>query len=82
MALTDVPDIVRGRVGKPVETSNHSAIFINVVLEQPIHHLVCRQDVYHKNSVDWNLVRRDVNGLNWNGIINSPCPASSLNEAL
>ena len=28
------------------------------------------------------LVRGDVTDLNWNGIIRSSCPVSSLNEAL
>ena len=45
-------------------------------------HLECRQEVYLKNSLGWELVRGDVTGLNWNGIIRSPCPVSSLNEAL
>ena len=44
------------------------------VMEQPIPHMVCRQEVYPKNSVNWELVR-DVKGLNWNGIIRSSCPA-------
>ena len=30
----------------------------------------------------WELVDRDVMGLNWNGIIRSSCPVLSLNEAL
>ena len=32
--------------------------------------------------MDLVLVRRDVNGLNWNEILRSPCPVSTLNEAL
>ena len=43
LVLTDIPDVVGVRVGSPVGTSDHSAIFIDVVLEQPILHLVCRQ---------------------------------------
>ena len=62
--LTDVPDVVRLQVDSPVGTLDHSAIFIDVVLEQPIHHSVYRQEVYLKNSVDWELVRGDVKGLN------------------
>ena len=61
---------------------NQSAVFINVMLELSIPHLVSRQEVYLKNSVDWELVIRDVQGLNWNEIIRSPWPASSLNEVL
>ena len=56
-------------VGSPVETSDHSAFFIEVVLEQPIPRLVCGKDIYLKNSVDWKLVRRYVKGLNENEII-------------
>ena len=52
------------------------------MLEQPIPYLVCRQEVYRKNSVNWELVKGDVKGPNWNGIIKSPCPRSSLHEAL
>ena len=50
------------------------------MLEQPINHLMCRQEVYLKNSVDWNLVRGYVKSLNWNEIIRFPFPA--LSEAL
>ena len=32
--------------------------------------------------MDKELVRGDLKGLNWNHIIRSPCPVSSLNEAL
>ena len=67
--LTDVPEVVEVRVGSPVRTSDHSAIFIAGVLEET--HVVCRKEV-----------REYVTGLDWNGIIMSPCPASSLNEAL
>ena len=74
LVLTDVPKVVRGRVGSQVGISDHSAIFIDVVLEQPIPHLVCRQAVYLKNSVNWKLARRDAKDLTWNEIIRFPCP--------
>ena len=67
--LTDVPDFVEVRVDSPAETSDHSASL--VVLE-----------VYLKNSVDSELVRGDVHGCNWNGIVRFPCSESSLNESL
>ena len=60
LVLTDVPDVVEIRVGSPIGTSNHSFVFIDVVLKQPISQLVCRQEVYLKTSVDWELVREDV----------------------
>ena len=82
LMLTDVPDGVRVRLGSPIEPLDHSVIFIDVALEQPIPHLVCRQEVHLKNSVDWELVRGDVKSLNRNEIIRSLCPVSSLNEAL
>ena len=50
--LTDVPGVEGVRVGSPVGTSDHSAIFIDVVLEQPFFHLVYRQEVYLKHPVD------------------------------
>ena len=68
--------------GLPIGTSNHSATFIDFVLEQPFPHLVCRQEVYLKSSVNWQLVKEDVKDLNWNEIIRFPCPVSSLNESL
>ena len=67
--LTDVHDLFEGRVGTPVETSDYCVTFADVVLEQPSPHLECRQKVYLKNPVDWELVREDVKGLNWNEII-------------
>ena len=69
LVLTVVLDVVGVRVGSPVGTSDHSAVFIDVVPEQPIHHVVCRQEVYIKNSVNWKLFRGHVKGLNWNGIL-------------
>ena len=44
--------------------SEHSAVLIDVVLEQPILQLVCRKEICLKNAVDWELVRGGVNGLN------------------
>ena len=69
MVLTDVPDVVAVRVSSSVVNSDHSVVFIDVVLVQPILHQVCRQEVYPKNSVDWELIRGDVKGLNWNEFI-------------
>ena len=82
LVLADVPDVVGIRVGSPVGASDHSAIFMDVVLEQPIPHLVCRQRIYIKNSVDWKLAKENVKGFNKNEIIRSHCPASSASEAL
>ena len=39
LVLKDVHDLVKVRVGLSVETSDHSAIFIDIVMEQPIPHL-------------------------------------------
>ena len=77
---TVVPDLVGIPVASLVVTSDHSVFFIDVVLEQPIPHLVCSQKVYLKNFVDCDLVKWDVKGLNWNKSIRSPCPVSSLNR--
>ena len=49
--------VVEVRIGLPVLTSDHSAVFINVEPEQLILYLVCRQKVYLKNAVDLGLVR-------------------------
>ena len=48
LVLTSVHDLFEVWVGSPVGTSDHSAIFIDVVLE----YLVCRQEAYLNNSVD------------------------------
>ena len=82
LVLTDVPDVVGVRIGSLVVTSYFSAIFIDVVLEQLIPHVVFRQEVCLNNSVYWEVVRRDVKGLNWTGIIRFICLVSSVNEAL
>ena len=55
---------------------------MDAVLEQHFPHLVCRQEVYLKNSVDRELVRGDVKGLIWNDIIRCLCVVSTLNEGL
>ena len=82
LGLTDVPALVGIQVDSPVGTSGHSAVFIDDVLEQPIPLSVCRQKVYLKNSVDWELVREEVMSLNRNEFIRSLYPVPSLNEAL
>ena len=46
LVLTDAHDLVEVRVGYLVGTSDHSAIFIVVMLEKAIPQLVCRQEVY------------------------------------
>ena len=53
LVLTDVPDVAGVRNGSPVGTAEYSVIFMDVVMEQPIPHLVSRQEVYRKNFVDW-----------------------------
>ena len=60
LVLTDVHDLVKVRVGSSVGTSDRSAIFIYVLLEQPIPYSVCRQELYLKNSGDWELIRGDL----------------------
>ena len=52
LVQTDAHDLVEVRVVSPIGTLDHSTLFIDVVLEQPIPNLVCRQEVYLKNSVD------------------------------
>ena len=42
LVLTYVSDIVGDRIGSPVGSSDYSAIFIDIVLEQPIPHLACK----------------------------------------
>ena len=49
LGLTDVVGV---QVDSPVGTSDHNNVFIYVMLEQPIPHLVCRQEVDFKNSDD------------------------------
>ena len=51
LVLTDVPDVEGVRVSSPGKTSDHSAIFIDVMLKQPSSHLVYRQELHLKNSV-------------------------------
>ena len=82
LVLKGVPDVAEVWVGSPVRRSDHIVIFIGVVLEQPKPHLVCRQAVFLKNSVNWQLVRENVKSLNWNEILSFPCPLLSLNGAL
>ena len=82
LVLTGVPGVVGVHVGSTIRTSDHSIVFIEVVLEQSIPHLVCRQKVFLKNSVDWEMIRRHVKGLNCNRILRFLCPVSLRNEAL
>ena len=51
LVRTDFRDVEGARVGSRVETSDHCANSIDVVMEQPIPHLVCRQEASLKNSV-------------------------------
>ena len=82
LVLTDVLDLVGVQVGLPVGTSDHTTVSRDVVLEKTIPQLVCKQEVYLKNSVKWELARGDVKVLNWSEISRPTYPVSSLNEAL
>ena len=74
LVLTDVADFVRGLGWLASGTSEYSAVFMDVVLEQSIPHLMCRQEVYLKNSLYLELIRGDVKRINWNEILKSSCP--------
>ena len=52
LVLTDIPDVIGVRVGSPIGSSNHITVFIDVILEQHIPHLVSRQEAFLNNSVD------------------------------
>ena len=54
LVLRDIADLHEVSFGSPVKTSDHSAVFKYVVLEQLSPHSVCRQEVYLKNSYGWN----------------------------
>ena len=45
LVLTNVPGVEGVWVGSPVGTSDHSAVFIDVILQQPIPDLVYNQEV-------------------------------------
>ena len=79
---TNAHDLVGIRVGLPIRTSDHSAFIIDVVIMQPILQLECRQEVYLKNTVDWELISGDGKSLGWNESTRSSCLGPSLNEAL
>ena len=63
LLLTDVPEGFG--LARIFETQTKDAVFYGcyIVLEQLIPYLVCRQEVYLKNSMDWELVRGGVKGL-------------------
>ena len=42
LMLTDIPDAIGVRVDSPVGTSDHSVMFIDVLMEKPIPRLVYR----------------------------------------
>ena len=48
LLLTDAHNLVGVRGGSPIGTSDHSVLFIDVILGQSIPHLVCRQELYLK----------------------------------
>ena len=64
LALAGVSDVIWFRVDSPVGTPDHSAVFMEVVVDQYISHLVCSQEAYLKDSVNWELVRGDTKGFN------------------
>ena len=53
LVLTDIADVVGIRVGSPIGTSVHSSVFTDVVLEQPVLHLVCKQAAYIPRKTLW-----------------------------
>ena len=82
LVLTDVPDLVSVDVGSPIGSSDHSALQVKLSLNQTPSHTVVEREVFLKNSVNWDLVRGDVLGMDWRYILGSDCPASSLNRVL
>ena len=82
LVLTDIPDLVTVVVGCPVGSSDHSALLIELSLDQSVPHTVVNREVYLKNSVDWLSVRSDVCRIPWRTVLSSDCPVSALNEAL
>ena len=70
LVLTDIPDVVEYRVESPVGPSGHGAVFMDVVLEQPVPHLVCSSPAAspQKNSVALGAGYRRCEGsqLEWN----------------
>ena len=80
LVLTDVEGV---RVSAPTETSDHSAVFMDVVLEQLIPHLVCRQEVSISRTGWTGSWKRRCEGSQLEKKpIRSPCPVSSLNEEI
>ena len=46
LVLTDIPDLVKVVVGSPVGTSDHSALLMELSLNQTVPHSDIRREVY------------------------------------
>ncbi|KAK3894304.1 hypothetical protein Pcinc_001927 [Petrolisthes cinctipes] len=82
LVLTDVPGVVETIVLAPVGTSDHNSISCKINLEFTVPDITITRKVYLKSRVNWDNVCDDVTNIQWNHILRSDDPVSSLNNSL
>lgn len=82
LVFTDVPGVVETAVLALVGTSDHNAISCQINLQFTVPDITISRKVYLKSQVNWDNVCDDVTNIQWNHIIRSEDPVSSLNNSL
>ena len=61
--MTDVPDLVRVAVGKPIDNSDHSSLSAVISMAQAVPNLCVSRKDFLKHQVNWTTVRGAVQDL-------------------
>ena len=72
LVLPDVPGVVDVRLVAPIGKSDHSAIRVDLTVEQQVPEFSVRREVYLKGRVHWNAVRDDLASTSWGDVYRSP----------
>ena len=82
LLFTDVPETVTVKVDDHIGNSDHSALSINIVINQPVLPVVSDRVVYLKKRVDWSSVRHDILQIPWRDVLEAACPVTALSSSL
>ena len=82
LVLTDVPGAVGVEVRAPIGTLDHSALCVDLTLEQQVPQFSVRREFYLKGRVCWDAVRDDLTAASWGAVYRSPKPEVAFSDVL
>ena len=82
LVFTDVPAIVDTKVCSNVGTSDHSAIKMDISVNQYIQNATIEKNVWLKSRADWIGYEESFRALNFSNAISNPHPMAKANDML